>query len=320
VSDPIVVACGADAHYLQPLAVMLQSLLVNLAPYRTVEIYIIEDGIEEDDKGQVVSSWPRSDVSVHWLSAQGSSLSALPLWGRMSAATYYKLMVPELLPDSVHQAIWLDCDIVVAEDVERLWEQDLSDRHALAVQDVVVPYVSSRYGVAHYKELGIARNTKYFNAGVMLMNLDLWRKDNIAQLVIEYLKKFRDDVFFWDQEGLNAVLADKWGELDTRWNRSGSGRYVGSTRGTGEPVQEKGIIHFTGNLKPWMHQGRTPACALYFRYLDMTAWAGWRPKRTKKSVILGMYESSRLRQVLYPAEDWAMRLVRAFTFRQIEKQ
>jgi lipopolysaccharide biosynthesis glycosyltransferase len=237
----------------------------------------------------------------------------------MSAATYYKLMVPELLPDSVDRAIWLDCDTVVTEDVGRLWEEDLLDRHALAVQDVVVPYVSSAYGVAHYKELGLPRNTKYFNAGVMLMNLDLWRQANTSQLVIEYLKRFGEDVFFWDQEGLNAVLAGKWGELDPRWNRSGSGLHAAGNGGTAEVVTEGGIIHFIGNLKPWMHQGRNPACALYFHYLDMTAWAGSRPEKTRKSVILGMYESSRVRQLLYPAEDWAMRLVRAFTFRQVEK-
>jgi lipopolysaccharide biosynthesis glycosyltransferase len=309
VREPIVIACGADANYIQPLAVMLQSLLVNLAQERTVSIYVIEDGIEPGHREQIVSSWPRMDVSVQWLSARRSSLSDLPLWGRMSAATYYKMMVPELLPESVHRAIWLDCDALVVEDISRLWDMDLMDCHALAVQDLMVPYISSRYGVTHYAELGIAPSAKYFNAGVMLMNLDWWRKDKIAQRVIEYLRRYRDTVFFWDQEGLNAVLAGKWGELDPRWNRSGSGRYR-------VDIREPWIIHFTGNLKPWMHRSNNPACALYFRYLDMTAWKGWRPRRTRKNAIIGMYEFSRLRNLLYPAEEWVMQLVRAFTLRR----
>ena len=301
---------------------MLKSMLVNVSASRTVAIYIVDGGLEQGHKAQLESSWARNGTRVHWLPARESSLSDLPLWGRMSAATYYKLMVPELLPEFVNRAIWLDCDMVVMEDVARLWDTDPSDRHALAVQDVIVPYISSRYGVTHYEELGIARNAKYFNAGVMVMNLDLWRKDDVAERVLEYLKRYRDDVYFWDQEGLNAVLTGKWGELDPRWNRGMSGRHRARAEGrdeamAGRAITEPWVIHFTGNLKPWMHQGRNPACALYFRYLDMTAWAGWRPKRTWKSVIIGMYESSRLRNLLYPAEEWAMQLVRAFTSRRV---
>ena len=317
--QPLVIACGADDQYVQPLAVMLQSALTNLSSDRGVELYIIDGGIEPSHKRDLVSSWNRSSVSLHWLSPLESSFSGLPLWGRMPIATYYKLLIPEMLPATVHKAIWLDCDLVVTADLGRLWENVLSGQHALAVQDPAVPFVSSRNGVAHYEQLGIAREAKYFNAGVMVVDLDLWRRDHIPARVIEYLRVHRDSVVFWDQEGLNAVLAGHWGELDPRWNHSASvhsprARHGNGAISTKEASSEPWITHFTGNLKPWVHPGSCTA-AIYFHYLDSTAWAGWRPKRTFSRIALELYETSGLRDVLYPAEERLMQLHRALTRR-----
>jgi lipopolysaccharide biosynthesis glycosyltransferase len=318
--QPLVIACGADDQYVQPLAVMLESALTNLSSDRGVDLYIIDGGIEPSHKRDLVSSWNRNSVSLHWLSPRESSFSGLPLWGRMPIATYYKLLIPEMLPATVHKAIWLDCDLVVTADLAWLWDNDLGGRHALAVQDPAVPFVSSRNGVADHEQLGIAREAKYFNAGVMLVDLDLWRQDHIPARVIEYLRVHRDSVVFWDQEGLNAVLAGNWGELDPRWNYSANIRRRRTRAGNGgvskkEPSNEPWIIHFTGNLKPWVYPGSSKSDAIYFRYLDATAWAGWRPKRTLSRTVLELYGSSGLRDVLYPGEEWLMRLLRTLTRR-----
>ena len=304
--EPIVIACAADDRYVQPLAVMLQSVLTNLSSDRTITAYIIDGGIEPGHKQALTKSWYLPRASVHWLSARASSLSGLPLWGRMPVATYYKLLVPELLPGALHRVIWLDCDLVVNGDLAQLWDRDLAGRHALAVQDPAVPFVSSQNGVAHHEQLGLPSDAKYFNAGVMVVNLDLWRRDDIPGHVLEYLRRYGDAVVFLDQEGLNAVLAGKWGELDPRWNCMSCVR---------RPLNDPWIVHFTGNLKPWVYPSRNPSHVLYFRYLDSTAWAGWRPKRSLSGMILGRYESSGLRDVLYPAEAWGMRFLRTFTRR-----
>ena len=304
--EPIAIACAADDRYVQPLAVMLQSVLTNLSPDRTAAIYIIDGGIEPGHKQDLVRSWNPGRASLHWLSDRASSFSGLPLWGRMPVATYYKLLVPELLPAALHRVIWLDCDLVVNGDLAHLWDRGLAGRHALAVQDPAVPFVSSRNGVAHHEQLGLPSDAKYFNAGVMVVNLDLWRRDDVPRQVLEYLRRHGDALVFLDQEGLNAVLAGKWGELDPRWNCM--------ARVPRRP-NDSWIVHFTGNLKPWFYPGRNASHALYFRYLDLTAWAGWRPRRTLSGVILGRYESSGLRDVLYPAEVWGMRLLRTFTRR-----
>lgn len=311
--DPLAIACAADYRYIQPLTVMLQSVLTNLSSDRTINVFLIDGGIDEAHRQELTRIWNPQRGQLHWLFPPTAWADGLPLWGRMPVTTYYKLLIADLLPRSFHRVIWLDCDLVVDRDLSHLWDTDLAGRHALAVPDRAIPLVSSRNGVAHYRQLAIREHAKYFNAGVMVVNLDLWRKEGVPARVLAYLRRYRDSVVFWDQEGLNAVLADKWGELDPRWNvcvHTMGGDYPESPS---TPDDRPWIVHFTGNLKPWIYPSNNPAHALYFQYLDLTAWAGWRPKSGPTRRLIRMYEWSGLRELLLPAEEWVMKLVRGLT-------
>lgn len=313
----LVIACASDSCYALPLAVMLRSLVANLAPNCQVEVYAVDDGISPADKARVLAS-VTDRVTLHWVEPNRLVLSGLPTWGRMPITTYEKLTLGEWLPAHTKKVIWLDCDLLVLKDIMPLWDTDLGKWHVLAVPDQRVPLVSSRFGVAAHRELGLAAEAKYFNAGVLLIDLARWRSDDVAGRTMNYLNTYRDRVLFWDQEALNAVLAGKWGELDPAWNQNPTidhlirpHRPLGG--GSTQRLSEIRIAHFSGNLKPWNYSGSSPNHDLYFRYLDQTAWRGCRPARTLKGVWWQAYESSRLRRLMYPAERWATRLVRALT-------
>ncbi|MFI5398408.1 MAG: glycosyltransferase family 8 protein [Candidatus Binatia bacterium] len=312
--EPIVIGCAANARYALPLAVTLRSALANLDPRRRLDIYVVADGIEASDQQRVACSLS-ARATVHWLRPQRSGFSGLPLWGRMSIATYDKLAIAELLPRAVRKIIWIDSDLLVLGDVAQLWDLDTAEHHVLAAQDVIVPHIASRFGVAAYEELGVDGDAKYFNAGVMVINVALWRQEDIGRQALAYLKRYRDRVFFWDQEGLNAVLAGKWGEIDPRWNWNVSIDRLPLASWVRKESADPRIVHFTGHLKPWRYHGGSAHHALYFRYLDMTSWVGWRPRRDWRSAAISLYESSLLRRLCYPAEGWGMQLLRAVTLR-----
>lgn len=314
--EPVVITCATDAHYVTPLAVMLRSVLTNLSGDRTAAIYILDGGVDQESRDKLSQGLPSGQATVEWIPANPEAYSGAPLWGRMPVSTYYKLAVADTVPADVHKAIWLDCDLVVRGDIARLWDVDLGGNYIRAAQDSIVPLVSSPCGIAAHETLGIPANAKYFNAGVMLVDLDRWRADKISQRVLDYLRRFGDSVFFWDQEGLNAVLAGKWGEIDPRWNCNASvppprrvNRNAAAITQT-EANESPWIIHWAGNLKPWRYPGRDPEKLLYFEYLDKTAWAGWRPRRTIVSKLIERYEVSGLRARVYPLEQWGMRLRR----------
>ena len=302
--DSFVVASAADAGYAIPLAAMLRSVLRGLRPGRTLSVHVVDMGVTEADRERLSRICAGNGAALAWHDPTSWGLDPLPLTSRMTMATYSRLALSRLLPAQVKRVVWLDSDVLVTGDLERLWRTELADRHLLAVQDPCVPLVSSRYGIRRWRELGLPEQAKYFNAGVMLIDLDRWRADEIGERARDYLREFGADAMFWDQEGLNAVLGGRWGELDVRWN------YCSGFTPREQPESaglEPWIIHFAGTLKPWLLPAPDSGPrALFYRLLDETPWAGWRPRRTPASVARGWYEASRLRDVLYPAEHWWM--------------
>lgn len=296
---------------------MLRSAVDHLAPTRGLDVWVIDDGLGATARLRVEESLP-GRARVHWVEPARSNFSGLPLWGRMPVSTYDKLTVADLLPVDLEKVIWMDCDILVLADLAELWDMPIGDAHLLAVRDALVPTVSSRFGISEFAKLGLNSSIPYFNAGVMVINLRKWRHSRVATEAIAYLRRFHDRVFFWDQEALNAVLARHWTQVDERWNWSANlDRLSGSNSRSGNGIGERSrIIHFNGNLKPWVVRESSNTDDKYFRVLDVTSWRGWRPQRTMVRSLIGWYGSSRVRRIFYPAEQVGMRLVWRFTQRQ----
>jgi lipopolysaccharide biosynthesis glycosyltransferase len=305
-TDPILIACGADARYACPLAVLLRSVTARLPAGRCVEFHVIDGGLGPELRAKVAAGVDAQRATIQWVPPQRADFVGLPLWGRMSIATYDKLQVPELLPRGISKVLWLDADILALGSVAELWDRELGDHLALAVRDCLVPRVSSPFGVAAHREVGLDPATPYFNAGVMLMNLSAWRNQGVTRRSLEYLQQHAHRVYFWDQEALNAVLAGNWAEVESRWNWSPS---------LGGREEAPTLVHFTGNLKPWRCVSQTPWHSRYYEELDQTAWRDWRPV-DRRSSWGARYEASALRGRLRPLERLAMRLWRRRTLRR----
>ena len=212
-SDSVVLACASDEHYVRPLAAMLRSAIDNLGEGAALEVHVLQSGIDAATRERITHRWP-AHVEVNWIETQESAFAGLPLWGRMPVSTYYKLGLPDLLPGSVTKVLWLDCDVIVLDDLSALWDIPLESAPLGAVQDSIVPLVSSPCGIESYRNHGIDPGEKYFNAGVMIVDLAAWRRLGVTARAIDYLREHRESVTFWDQEGLNLALAGKWRQMD----------------------------------------------------------------------------------------------------------
>ena len=314
--DPIVLVSAADDNYAMPLATMLKSALGNRPPERAVCCFVLNCGMTDQNMRRVEESFRPESPEIHWVSVQETELRGLPAWGGMSLTTYHRLWMPRFLSRSIAKACWLDADMLVLGDISKLWDEPMGDNALLAAQDLVVPYVSSTYGVSRYRQLGLPRDAKYFNAGVMVVNLEWWRRNDVTSQVLGYLRENRREVWLYDQDGLNAVLSGRWGEVNPRWNQIASvaGRPFFKARHLQAEqyrlvVEEPWIVHYAGAWKPWNHFSRSPLREQYFRYLDRTVWAGWRPDRSLGLVVRSLY-SSLLRDVLYPLERLRMEWLR----------
>jgi lipopolysaccharide biosynthesis glycosyltransferase len=277
--ENIVLVCAADDKYAMPLAVAVRSVLENLKDDSSLYLFIIDGGIKIHNRHKIIKSLCSAKCIIEFIPKPDSWLKRVEethlqceLRGivknkYVSLSAYFRLFIAELLPQQIKRAIYLDCDLVVLGDLKELWQMDLEEYYILAAQDDHISSISNPNGLLNYQVLGIHPDSKYFNSGVLVINLEKWRIDEIATKAIQYLIQNFEYVRYHDQDVLNALFADQWKELESKWN------YMPNISGslTVDPC----IIHFASVNKPW-NSRHTKLKDYFFKYVDMTEWSGWR--------------------------------------------
>jgi lipopolysaccharide biosynthesis glycosyltransferase len=213
--------------------------------------------------------------------------------GHIALSAYYRILIPELLPEVVEKVIYLDCDLIVLGNLKEIWNIDIKSSYLLAAQDTGIQYVSAENGLVNYRELDIPPETKYFNSGVLVINLQQWRQDEICWQVISYIEKNLSSIRWHDQDALNAVLFGHWQELPPWWNQIPAIYDFQSWQESPFPqdvyertVHQPDIVHFATGQKPWNSFDHRDA-ELFYQYLDRTAWQGWRLTRSRQIIQTG---------------------------------
>lgn len=282
-NETINIVCAVDDAYSMPLAVTLRSVLQNINDQQKINFFVIDGGIRPKNKQKIIQSLSFRPFTIDWLKPCTKLLANAKVSGHVSIATYFRILIPEIIPNDIKKIIYLDCDLLVLNNIGKLWNIDMGEAPLLACQEVGIPYVSSDSGLLNYQKLRIPENSKYFNAGVLLINLEKWRSEGISAKVIDYLDVNKDYIRWWDQDALNAIFAQRWKELDHRWNQTPAIHSFKSWKDS-PLTQDKYelllndpfIVHFASCFKPWNSTEHHPANDLFFEYVDLTAWAGWR--------------------------------------------
>jgi lipopolysaccharide biosynthesis glycosyltransferase len=283
--DEIQVAAACDEAYAVPLAAMLASLDRSLGRGRRATVHVLERGLAAATKAAIERSVRRERVGIAWIPIAIERLAWLRRTVRsfdnVSIDSYSRLLIPELLPHDLDRVIYLDCDLVIRRDLGELFDLELAGHYVLAAAelDPGARFVSSPRGLRRYRELGLPPDLETCNSGVLVINLDKWRADLLAQRVFHYLHAV-DRLSSHDQDGLNAAMAGAWGRLDPRWNvtmhifRDDFDRALRARL-----LRDAFIVHFNTALKPWQFGFGPDLRDLFFEHLDRTPWTGWRPTR-----------------------------------------
>jgi len=275
------VACSIDGNYLRYCIVMLTSLLENNRDL-DIRIHLTAPLLEDAQRKQLTEIVEdKYHKSIVFYAPEEDMLSECKVNenGYISLATYYRVFLDRILPADIEKVLYLDCDLIVNGSIMPLWAEDISAVSLGAVDDMWSARPES------YERLGYPSESGYFNAGVLLMNLQKLRRDNFAARAIEFLKKNADRLVFYDQDVLNALLHDDKKLLPLRWNvqdgflrrRRISRMRADSLAVIDEELTQSAIIHYTGSKKPWHYKSQHPWRSLYFKYLDLTPYRGERP-------------------------------------------
>jgi lipopolysaccharide biosynthesis glycosyltransferase len=221
----------------------------------------------------------------------------LPTVAEISSAMWYRVLLPELLPD-LTKVLYLDADTIAVDSLAPLWETELDDHLLGAVTNV---FQADHLG--RPAELGLAGPEVYFNSGVLLMNLDAMRLEQSTERVRTYALANRGRLEWPDQDALNVVLGDRRLALAPRWNLMSSTMIfpwapdVYGEAAFEEAVTNPAIRHFEGPsfAKPWHPDSDRPMRDLYFEHRRATPWPRLRPEEVSSPTTVAARVGRRLR-------------------------
>jgi lipopolysaccharide biosynthesis glycosyltransferase len=294
----LAIVTAADENYAIPLAVLLKSIELNLKTCIPAAVYVIDTGLRGKTRRMIQRDIREDRVKLEWITAKNDQrLSEVPVFGHVNLSTYYRVLVPELLFD-LKRVIYLDADMLVLGDLGELWKISMQGKPLMAVQEIGNASISSAR-IPGYRELKLPPDAKAFNGGMLVMDAEQWRKERLPERILSYLRTYAAEVRYWDQDGLNALLCDRWLELPRIWNwRIDSSHcdngIIGGNFGANVGAR---ILHFSSATKPWHYYCDQKAKDIFFQYLKKTPYCQWRPRPPLKALLNRHYWGAALRRL-----------------------
>jgi lipopolysaccharide biosynthesis glycosyltransferase len=258
---------AADANYSLQAQVLMQSL----AKTQTTSTHLIVFG--NDWKiGDIkrISNLQTSSVSVEVRSVDTDKFSSVKLASKFPLATAYNVLAPSHLLDDAGRALYVDADVVITRDLSELFSMEMSTSVA-AVLDAHIAWIGSPSMWRPWREEHIPPLTPYLNTGVLLLDLDRWRENDLTGKIIEVLQKY--ELPCVDQDAINIVLKGNFDRLAPKFNLMPYHyltlfRYVDaieSDESIEEALLNPAIIHFHRSFlgKPWTYGAIHPGTAMW---------------------------------------------------------
>lgn len=276
-TDFMHIVCCTDSGYIMPTGVMLCSLCRNNADIPLHIHAIVDSSVTAEHKQQLASVLnPHDQISFY---DAGQIKCDFPKIGvtnqHVTAASYYRLFLSQLLPDDVDKVIYLDGDIIVRGSIRDVWNADVSDVALAAVKDMDERVNLQR--IDYPVEYG------YFNAGVLLVNLAYWRKHHLVDVFNSFMKKHADKIVYHDQDVLNFTLYKHKDCLPLKYNAQNGFFFkkkyqLFDSKGYETELNETRnnpiIVHFTLG-KPWLRFTSNPFRKDFWHYLKQSPWRGY---------------------------------------------
>lgn len=291
------VVYASNSNYVRHLAVSLWSLLDHNREFEAVRIYVLSMGLSDQDKErlQAIGDHFGRELTVIELGDIKRRFSHQVDTGGFDASIMARLFLAEALPEEANRVLYLDCDTVIDSSLKELWETDLSSSILGAVMEpTIYPEIK--------KEIGLSPEEPYFNSGVLLIDVDRWRKEQAQEKLLKFYRLKEGRLFAGDQDTINGALKGRIKSLKPCYNFFTNYRYFRYNHLVKlSPVyalvtecefkkskQRPAIIHFMGDERPWKQGNFNHYRKKYEHYLACTPWAGT-PKENGSRCYMAAY-------------------------------
>jgi lipopolysaccharide biosynthesis glycosyltransferase len=238
-----------DENYIPYLNVMLTSL-TNSNRNCFFDVYLLHNSIRESDTISTVNILGNSGRLI-LIKAKNIGLDNAPVTNRYPQEIYYRIFAAHYLPTDVDKVLYLDPDIIVNGSVKELYNLPMEDYYFAAAS-----HTGAFLTTINHIRLDTEENSPYINSGVMLMNLELLRKEQNLDEVFRFIEKRKNFMILPDQDIISSLYGSRIYGLDTfRYNMTEilykkHSRFEKTL--TLDWIRKHSvIIHYCGRNKPW---------------------------------------------------------------------
>lgn len=204
-----------DRFFVKPIMVLLKSIEIS-NPGEQFVIHIVFSGEGEKDSLKTLLQGVVSQemFTFNFYEIDDKLLASCPIrkGDYVNISTYYRILLPTLLPKTVERVLYLDGDMLVVDRISELWDINLDNYGAAVVPCIYYDKVEI------FKRLGINKTEGYFNAGLMFVNLQYWRKYDIQTKTLSFIGNHPELCVKHDQDALNYILSDQLLYLSIKFN------------------------------------------------------------------------------------------------------
>lgn len=249
---------GVDRNYI-PRALVVITSIIESNPDEVFNFHIITDYEENSPNNIIKDVFDNLSHGLTYHVIDSSLLSGLPSTKLFTLATYFRIFSPVILPNASF-ILYLDADMIIKGSISDLWDSLSNSNNIAAV-------VEDRKELQKYLSSGAKlKGSKYFNAGMMLINVKKWNESKITEKALSLLSLECDSFRYLDQDALNNVLEGRLSYISHRYNylvflRHDDGSYYLNI------PSNISIIHYTGSNKPWQVWNKQAACSYFIYYL-----------------------------------------------------
>ena len=263
----VVIVFACSENFVPYLSVAIQSIIENANASRRYDVVVLTRNISPASMITLTRQAKSDNVGIGFLDVDAAlGEIELPHHGHFRPETSYRLLAPQLLPN-VDKAIYLDSDLIVCDDIAKLFDVDVTGYPLAATRDAdtigQIDGYDTTVGPYLARELGMKDPHDYFQAGVLLMNLAELRRTVTPE---EFLELSTQRMWRWlDQDVLNKVVNGNYVRVHMRWNYLMDWQHLRRTHIVSnapadvraeyeEAATDPAIIHFAGpDNRPWLY-------------------------------------------------------------------
>lgn len=276
------VAYAADDRYTKYLGISMLSMFQTNKDFAEIVVFVLDCGIENVNKEKLQTIASDYKRELHFMSLEAAVLGLELNMGprKISIASYARLFLASVIPDTYDRILYLDCDTIVCDNLKDFWSIDLEGYMVAGVRDTVDSFF--------LKKIGMKPDEYYVNAGTILINLSSWRKEELEKKFIHFIRKHNGNVPHHDQGTINGVCRNKKRILPPRFNATAniysfSAKTIKriyfldsfyTQKELNEAKKNPAIIHFTTGLvgRPWEENCTHPMQAEYLKVARSSPW------------------------------------------------